>query len=51
MVFDSAASDLVPNDTNTSTDVFGVVPEPDATTGCLVAIAALAAAARRRGTR
>ena len=51
MVFDSAASDLVLSDTNTSTDVFGALPEPDATSGCLVAIVALAAAARRRGKR
>jgi len=51
MVFDSAASDLAPGDTNNSTDVFGVIPEPDAASGCGVAIAALAVAARRRGKR
>ena len=51
MVFDSAASDLVLNDTNNATDVFGVIPEPDAASGCLVAVSALAAAARRRGKR
>jgi Tol biopolymer transport system component len=51
MVFDSVASDLVPDDTNSAADVFGVIPEPDAASGCLVAIAALAVAARRRGKR
>ena len=29
MVLDSAASDLVPGDTNASTDVFGAIPEPE----------------------
>jgi Tol biopolymer transport system component len=51
MVFDSAASDLVLNDTNNATDVFGVIPEPDAASGWLVAVSALAVAARRRGKR
>lgn len=48
MVFDSAASDLVPNDTNSSPDVFYFIPEPDAASAALVAIAALSATARRR---
>jgi Tol biopolymer transport system component len=51
LVFDSAASDLVPDDTNDAADVFVVIPEPDAASGWLVAIAALAVAARRRGKR
>ena len=51
MVFDSAASDLVADDTNSASDVFVVVPEPDAAAGWLVAAAALAVAARRRGNR
>jgi len=51
MVFDSAASDLTPDDTNNSTDVFVVIPEPDAASGCLVAVSALAVAARGRSKR
>jgi len=51
MVFDSAASDLVPDDTNSASDVFVVIPEPDAASGWLVAVSALAVAARRRGKR
>lgn len=51
MVFDSAASDLVAGDTNSASDVFVVVPEPDAAAGCLVSAAALAVAAHRRGKR
>ena len=46
--FDSAASDLVPNDTNSSLDVFYFIPEPDAASALLAAIAALAVTARRR---
>ena len=48
MVFDSAASDLVPNDTNNSLDGFYFIPEPDAASALLVALAALAVTARRR---
>ncbi len=54
MVFDSAASDLVPGDTNNTSDVFVAVPEPDAASAWLVAGSALAVAARwrsRRGSR
>jgi Tol biopolymer transport system component len=51
MVFDSAASDLVPDDTNNTLDVFVAIPEPDAASGWLVAISALAVAARRRSKR
>jgi Tol biopolymer transport system component len=51
MVFDSAASDLVLNDTNNVADVFVVIPEPDAASGCLVAVSALAVAARGRSKR
>jgi len=51
MVFDSAASDLVADDTNSALDVFLVVPEPDAASGWLVAVSALALAARRRSER
>jgi Tol biopolymer transport system component len=51
VVFDSAASDLVTSDTNTTTDVFVVVPEADAAAGWLAAAAALAGIARRRGER
>jgi len=51
MVFDSAASDLVPADTNNTLDVFVAVPEPDAASGWLAAISALAVAARRRSKR
>ena len=47
-VFDSAASDLVPADTNSALDVFVVVPEPGAAAGSLAALATLATAARRR---
>jgi Tol biopolymer transport system component len=51
MVFDSAASDLVPDDTNNTLDVFVAVPEPDAASGWLVAGSALAVAAHRRSRR
>jgi Tol biopolymer transport system component len=51
MVFDSIASDLVPVDTNSTSDVFVVLPEPDAAAGWLVAIATLVATARRSRTR
>ena len=51
MVFDSAASDLVPDDTNNTLDAFVAIPEPDAASGWLVAISALAVAARRRSKR
>lgn len=51
MIFDSAASDLVPDDTNDAVDVFLAIPEPDAASGWLVAISALAVAARRRSKR
>jgi hypothetical protein len=51
-VFDSGASDLVPDDTNSSTDVFVVVPEPGVASACLTAIGALAwRGARPRGSR
>lgn len=48
-VFDSAASDLVPDDTNSSLDTFVVVPEPGVASGWLAAIGALAWL--RRGDR
>jgi Tol biopolymer transport system component len=52
VAFDSAASDLVANDLNSSSDVFAWVPEPGAASAGGAAIAALAAAARRgRRTR
>ncbi|RIL08034.1 MAG: hypothetical protein DCC71_00860 [Proteobacteria bacterium] len=51
MVFDSAASDLVPDDANNTLDVFVVIPEPGVASGWLAAVAALAALARRRGRR
>jgi Tol biopolymer transport system component len=51
VVFDSYATDLVPDDTNSSADVFVVVPEPEAVLGGVAAVAALAAAARRRISR
>jgi hypothetical protein len=51
MVFDSDASDLVPGDTNNKSDVFVAVPEPDAASGWLIAVSALAVAARRRSKR
>ena len=51
VVFDSSASDLVPDDTNHNADVFVVVPEPDAASAFLVATGALAAATRRRSAR
>lgn len=41
-VFDSAASDLVPDDTNNSIDVFVVVPEPAVASSWIAAIGALA---------
>jgi Tol biopolymer transport system component len=47
-VFDSAASDLVADDTNSSIDVFVVVPEPAAASAGFAAVATLVAAARRR---
>lgn len=47
-VFDSAASDLVADDTNSALDVFVVVPEPGVAGGGLATLAALAALARRR---
>jgi hypothetical protein len=47
-VFDSAASDLVANDTHNSLDVFVVVPEPGAASAWLAALATLATVARRR---
>jgi Tol biopolymer transport system component len=50
-VFDSAATDLVDEDTNTADDAFIVVPEPGAGGAALAAAAALAAIARRRGAR
>jgi Tol biopolymer transport system component len=48
-VFDSAASDLVADDTNSATDVFVVVPEPGVALGWLAAVAALAATRSARG--
>lgn len=51
MVFDSAASDLVADDTNSALDVFLVVPEPDTASGWLVAVSALALAARAQRSR
>ena len=51
MVFDSAASDLVPDDTNSAPDVFAAVPEPDVASGWLIAVAALVVVAGRRGKR
>lgn len=51
MVFDSDASDLVPDDTNSSPDVFVAVPEPGVSGAGLTAAAALAVAARRRSRR
>jgi Tol biopolymer transport system component len=50
-VFDSSASDLVPDDTNSAPDVFVIVPEPGAAGAWLAAAAALAAVARRRSAR
>lgn len=50
-VFDSAASDLVVDDTNASLDVFAVVPEPTTACATFAAVATLAAAARRRARR
>jgi MYXO-CTERM domain-containing protein len=50
-VFDSVASDLAPSDTNSASDVFVAVPEADAASGWLVAVSALAVAARRRSRR
>jgi len=47
-VFDSAASDLVADDTNAAIDVFGVVPEPDAAGAAFAAAGALAWLRRRR---
>jgi Tol biopolymer transport system component len=50
MVFDSSASDLVADDTNSARDVFVAVPEPGAVSACVAAVVALAATARRRRT-
>lgn len=47
LVFDSDASDLVPDDTNSSPDVFVAVPEPGPAAAGLAVAAALAVAARR----
>ena len=49
-VFDSSASDLVANDTNSFPDVFVVVPEPGAASAWLAALATLASVARRHAT-
>jgi len=47
-VFDSAASDLVPDDTNSSPDVFVVVPEPGVASACCAALGAIACCGARR---
>jgi len=47
LVFDSAATDLVPSDMNSSPDVFLVVPEPGSAAGAFATLAALATVARR----
>jgi MYXO-CTERM domain-containing protein len=51
LLFDSSASDLVADDTNSLPDVFVAVPEPDASSTWLLAVAALAGVTRRRGNR
>jgi Tol biopolymer transport system component len=51
MVFDSAASDLVPDDTNSEPDVFVAVPEPGVSAAGLAACTALAVVGRRRARR
>jgi Tol biopolymer transport system component len=50
-VFDSAASDLVENDTNSSLDVFVVVPEPGVAGAGLAVLATLAWRRARRLSR
>jgi Tol biopolymer transport system component len=50
-VFDSAASDLVADDTNSSLDVFVVVPEPGVASASLAVVGALAVLRTRRSER